>query len=136
MKTGKEVWDVEMADYKVGHAATVAPLVVKDKVIVGIAGGEYAIRGFLDAYDPQTGKRVWRSGRFPRRANRAARRGRPRAGSAAAAPTWVTGTYDPELNLIYWGTGNPNPDLDGDRPQGRQPLQRIARSRSTPTPAR
>ena len=60
MKTGKVVYDVELADYKMGYASTVAPLVVKDKLIVGIAGGEYANRGFLDAYDPATGKRIWR----------------------------------------------------------------------------
>src|SRR5262249_14714022 len=60
MKTGNPLWDVPIADYHQGYASTVAPLVVKDKVIVGIAGGEYAIRGFMDAYDPQTGNRLWR----------------------------------------------------------------------------
>ena len=59
-KTGKQVWDVKLADYQEGYASTVAPLIVKDKVIVGIAGGEYAIRGFLDAYDPKDGKQIWR----------------------------------------------------------------------------
>ena len=60
MKTGNVVFDVELADYKLGYSATVAPLVVKDKVIIGIAGAEYGIRGFIDAYDAQTGKRAWR----------------------------------------------------------------------------
>ena len=60
MKTGAVVWDATLEDYKTGYASTIAPLVVKDKVIVGVAGGEYGIRGFIDAYDAQTGKRAWR----------------------------------------------------------------------------
>jgi alcohol dehydrogenase (cytochrome c) len=115
MKTGKPVWDIELADYKQGYASTVAPLVVKDKLIVGIAGGEFAIRGFLDAYDPADGKRIWRFytvpgpgepgfETWPKEINTWERGG---------GPTWLTGTYDPELNLIYWGTGNPNPDFYG-----------------------
>ena len=59
-KTGAVLWDVVLEDYRVGYSATLAPLIVKDKVIVGISGGEYATRGFIDAYDPQTGKRIWR----------------------------------------------------------------------------
>lgn len=114
-KTGKQVWDVKLADYQQGYASTVAPLIVKDKVIVGIAGGEYAIRGFLDAYDPKDGKQIWRfwtvpapgepgSETWPKEIDSWARGG---------GPTWQTGTYDPDLNLIYWGTGNPNPDFYG-----------------------
>jgi alcohol dehydrogenase (cytochrome c) len=64
-KTGKVVWDIEMVDYKLGYAGTVTPLVVKDKLIVGIAGGEFANRGFLDAYDPTNGSRVWRFWTIP-----------------------------------------------------------------------
>ena len=60
MKTGAVVWDATLADYKTGHSSTIAPLVVKDKVIVGVAGGEYGIRAFIDAYDAETGKRAWR----------------------------------------------------------------------------
>ena len=114
-KTGKQVWDVKLADYQEGYASTVAPLIVKDKVIVGIAGGEYAIRGFIDAYDPKDGKQIWRfwtvpapgepgSETWPKEIDAWARGG---------GPTWQTGTYDAELNLIYWGTGNPNPDFYG-----------------------
>ena len=114
-RTGKAVWDVKLADYQQGYASTVAPLIVKDKVIVGIAGGEYAIRGFLDAYDPKDGKQIWRfwtvpapgepgSETWPKEIDSWARGG---------GPTWQTGTYDPDLNLIYWGTGNPNPDFYG-----------------------
>jgi alcohol dehydrogenase (cytochrome c) len=115
IKTGKPVWDIELADYTQGYASTVAPLVVKDKLIVGIAGGEFAIRGFLDAYDPIDGKRLWRFYTVPAP-------GEPGFDSwpkeidtwqRGGGPTWLTGTYDPELNLIYWGTGNPNPDFYG-----------------------
>jgi alcohol dehydrogenase (cytochrome c) len=119
MKTGSVVWDVVLEDYRKGYAATLAPLVVKDKVIVGISGGEYATSGFIEAYDPNSGARLWRFNTIPGP-------GEPgsetwpsadvmaRGGGAA----WVTGTYDPDLNLLYWGTGNPNPDFYGDDRQG------------------
>ena len=114
--TGTVQWEAELADYHVGYAATMAPLVVGDKVIVGISGGEYATRGFVDAYDPETGERIWRfhtipgpgepgSETWPQDAEILARGG---------GGTWMTGSYDPELDLIYWGTGNPNPDYYGD----------------------
>ena len=115
MKTGAVAWDVVLADYTIGYAATLAPLIVKDKVIVGISGGDYPTRGFIDAYEPQSGKRVWRFYTVPAP-------GEPgsdtwpgtdvvaRGGGGA----WVTGSYDPDLNLLYWGTGNPNPDYNGD----------------------
>jgi alcohol dehydrogenase (cytochrome c) len=120
IKTGKVVWETQIADYKVGYASTGAPLIVKDKIITGIAGGEFAIRGFLDAYDVNTGKQVWRfwtvpapgepgSETWPKEANSWERGG---------APTWLSGSYDPELNLVYWGTGNPNPDFYGDDRKG------------------
>ena len=113
--TGTVLWDVVLADYTVGYAATLAPLVVDDKVIVGISGGEYATRGFIDAYDPGTGARVWRHYTVPAQ-------GEPGsdswpAGTDAMArgggATWMTGTYDPALRTLYWATGNPNPDYYG-----------------------
>jgi alcohol dehydrogenase (cytochrome c) len=117
-KTGKLVWDVEMVDYKLGYAGTVTPLVVKDKLIVGIAGGEFANRGFLDAYDPADGKRIWRFWTIPGPGEPGSETWPPEVLKRGGAPTWVTGTYDPDLNLIYWGTGNPNPDWDGDSRPG------------------
>jgi alcohol dehydrogenase (cytochrome c) len=116
MKTGTVVWDVVLADYKIGYSATLAPLVIKDKVIVGISGSDYPTRGFLDAYDPKTGARIWRlytvpgagepgSETWPASVDVLARGG---------GGTWVTGSYDPQLNTLYWGTGNPNPDYYGD----------------------
>ena len=119
-KTGSVLWDIELADYKIGHSATVSPLVIKDKVIVGISGGDYPTRGFLDAYDPVTGKRIWRFYTVPGP-------GEPGSETWPAAPellarggggTWVTGSYDAETNTLYWGTGNPNPDYYGDDRKG------------------
>jgi alcohol dehydrogenase (cytochrome c) len=116
---GTVLWDVELADFKLGHAATVAPLVVKDKVIIGNAGGDMASRGFIDAYDAGTGARVWRFYTIPAAGEPGSETWSqpdvlPRGGGAA----WVTGSYDPELNLIYWGTGNPNPNYYGDDRKG------------------
>jgi alcohol dehydrogenase (cytochrome c) len=118
-RTGTVLWDVEMADYKVGYAATAAPLVVRDKVIVGISGGDFPTRGFLDAYDPRTGARLWRFYTVPAP-------GEPgsetwptsEAMARGGGATWVTGSYDPELNLLYWGTGNPSPLYYGENRKG------------------
>jgi alcohol dehydrogenase (cytochrome c) len=115
VNTGKERWDVTVADYKLGYSMTAAPLAVKDKIIVGISGGEFGIRGFLDAYDAKTGTQAWRFWTIPE----AGQPGNETWGSGDAwknggAGTWVTGTFDPELNLVYWGTGNPCPDYNGD----------------------
>ena len=118
MKTGKVIWDVELADFRHGYASTPAPLVVKDKLIVGIAGGEYANRGFLDAYEPETGKRVWRFWTVPAPGEPGSETWPEDVLERGGAPTWLTGTYDPELNTLYWGTGNPNPDWDGDSRPG------------------
>jgi len=113
-KTGRLLWDTEMIDYRTGYSGTHAPLVVKDKVLVGVAGGEYGIRGFIDAYDVATGERRWRfhtvagPGEFGRETW---------AGDSwktGGSSVWLTGSYDPELNLTYWGTGNPGPDWNGD----------------------
>ncbi len=110
-KTGKVVWDVELAKYQEGYAATGAPLLVKDKLIVGVAGGEYAIRGFLDAYDVKTGTRVWRFNTIPAPGEPGSETWPVESWERGGAPTWVSGSYDPELNTLYWGTGNPNPDF-------------------------
>ena len=114
---GNVLWDTTLADFKLGHAATLAPLVVKDKVIVGNSGGDMPTSGFIDAYDAKTGQRVWRFNTIPEPGQPGgdtwpAPGVVPRGGGAA----WVTGSYDPDLNLLYWGTGNPVPDYDiGDR---------------------
>jgi alcohol dehydrogenase (cytochrome c) len=118
-KTGGVLWDVVVEDFKVGYAVTQAPLIIKDKVIIGIAGGDIPTRGFIDAYDPNTGKRIWRFYTIPGLGEPGSETWSdpavlPRGGGA----TWQTGSYDPELNLIYWGTGNPNPDYYGEDRKG------------------
>jgi alcohol dehydrogenase (cytochrome c) len=118
MRTGKARWDAVVADYKIGSAITVAPLVVKDKVIVGVAGGEYGIRGLLDAYDAKTGQRVWRFWTTPGPGEPGRETWAGESWKTGGAPTWITGSYDPELNLVYWGTGNPGPDFDDDERAG------------------
>ena len=114
MRTGRVRWDVEVADYKAAYSITAAPLVVKDKVIVGIAGAEYGIRGFLDAYDAKTGKRAWRFWTVPGPGEPGNETWAGDSWKTGGAPTWVTGAYDPQANLVYWGTGNPGPDFVGD----------------------
>src|SRR5216684_4257517 len=115
MKTGAVAWDATLEDYSHGYASTLAPLVVKDKVIVGVAGGEYGIRGFLDAYDAQTGKRAWRFYTIPGPGEKGHETwGGGDAWKRGGGPTWVTGSYDPELNYIIWGVGNPSPDWNAD----------------------
>jgi alcohol dehydrogenase (cytochrome c) len=111
MKSGGVIYDIELADYKVGYSATIAPLVVKDKVIIGIAGAEYGIRAFIDAYDAHSGRRAWRFYTIPAPGEPGGDTWPPgdaylRGGGAV----WVTGTYDPEQNLLFFGTGNPGPD--------------------------
>lgn len=118
MRTGKVRWDSVVADYKIGYAITVAPLAVKDKVIVGVAGGEYGIRGLLDAYDAKTGRRVWRFWTVPGPGEPGHDTWEGESWKTGGVPTWITGSYDPELNLVYWGTGNPGPDYDGDEREG------------------
>jgi alcohol dehydrogenase (cytochrome c) len=108
-KTGKVRWIVEMADVKQGYWATEAPLVVKDHVIVGVGGDLDNLRMFLRSVDPETGKTQWTWYVTPPE-------GAP--GASTGGTTWMAGTYDPDLNLIYWGTGNPTPVLTGSNRPG------------------
>ena len=117
-RSGKLRWDSIVADYKQGYAITVAPLAVKDKVIVGVSGGELGIRGLLDAYDAKTGQRAWRFWTVPGPGEPGHETWEGDSWKVGGAPTWVTGTFDPELNLLYWGTGNPGPDYNGDEREG------------------
>jgi alcohol dehydrogenase (cytochrome c) len=117
-KSGTVMWDTVVADYKSGHSITVSPLAVKDKIIVGIAGGEYGVRGFLDAYDAKTGKQAWRFWTIPGPGEPGNDTWKGDSWKTGSAATWVTGAYDPQTNLIYWGTGNPGPDWNGDVREG------------------
>ncbi len=112
-RSGHLIWDIEFADSTKNYGATSAPLVVNDKVIVGPSGGDDAVRGFIAAFDPLTGKLVWRFWTIP---------GPGVFGNSSwpgqmylhgGGTTWMPGTFDPELNTLYWGTSNPSPDFDG-----------------------
>ena len=111
-RTGRELWEAPVADTMLGYTITAAPLVVKDKVIVGVAGGEFGIRGFLDAYDVKTGKRVWRFNTVPGPEETGHDTWAGDSWKTGSGATWLTGSYDPDLNLLYWTTGNPSPALN------------------------
>ena len=119
-KTGGLVWNAAVAGARpeAGYAFTLAPLVVKDKVIVGSAGGEYGVRGFLAAFDARTGKEAWRFATIPGPGERGHDTWAGDSWMHGGAPVWVTGSYDPDLNLTYWGIGNPGPDWNGDNRAG------------------
>jgi alcohol dehydrogenase (cytochrome c) len=113
-RSGRERWTVSAGDYKLGYSFTVAPLAIRGKVIVGTSGGEAGIRGFIDAYDAKTGARVWRFHTIPGPGEAGHETWLNDAWKTGGGSTWVTGSYDPELNLVYWGIGNPGPDWNGD----------------------
>ena len=113
-RTGNLLWDTEVAPHDSGYSKTAAPLIVKDKVVTGIAGGEFGIRGFIDAYDPATGEREWRTYVIPGPGEFGNDTWSDDSWKTGGAATWITGSYDADLNQIYWGTGNPGPDWNGD----------------------
>ena len=113
-KTGAVRWDVTVFDYTKGYSVTVAPLAVKDKIVLGMSGGEYGVRGFLDAYDAKTGKLAWRFWTIPSQGDPETKTWAGDSWKTGSGATWVTGSYDPDTNLLYWGTGNPGPDWNGD----------------------
>jgi len=119
-RNGKPNWDVSISKPDLGYSFTLAPLVVKDKVIIGPAGGEYGIRGFIAAFDAKSGKEAWRFNTIPGPGD--AGHDTWPAGSQAwergGGSIWVTGSYDPDLNLMYWGVGNPGPDWNADTRPG------------------
>jgi alcohol dehydrogenase (cytochrome c) len=108
-KTGKELWKTKVADYTLGHAITSAPLVANGVLLTGIAGGEYGTRGFVDGYDLNTGKKLWRFNTTAYGDEKGADTWPGETALRGGAPTWLTGAYDPELDLVYWGTGNGGP---------------------------
>ena len=117
--TGELVWDVEMADSYDHYGAIAAPLVVRDLVYFGISGGDTGLRGFLDAYHAETGELAWRFWTIPAPGEPGSETwGDPEILEKGCGATWLTGSYDSELDLLYWPTGNPCPDLNGDRRPG------------------
>ena len=113
-RTGNLLWDVEVAEHSSGYSKTAAPMIVKDKVVTGIAGGEFGIRGFIDAYDAATGELAWRAYTIPGPGEFGNDTWSGDSWKTGGSATWITGAYDPDLNLVYWGTGNPGPDWNGD----------------------
>ena len=112
-KTGAVVWDVVAADYRTGHSFTVAPLAVKGLIVIGISGGEYGVRGFIDAYDADTGERKWRFYTVPGPGEPGHESWEGDSWKVGGAPAWNTGTYDAVTNQIFWPTGNPAPSNRG-----------------------
>ncbi len=117
-KGGRPLWNVEVADARLGYSITMAPLVVKDKVIVGVGGGEFGIRGFVAAYDAKTGRQAWRFDTVPGPGEPGHDTWQGDAWRHGGASVWVTGSFDPDLNLTYWGVGNPAPDWNPDQRPG------------------
>jgi alcohol dehydrogenase (cytochrome c) len=116
--TGEILWDTQIIDYRDGYAATSAPLVVGDLAVIGIAGGEFGIRGFFDAYDIGTGERVWRHYTVPTVGEPGVETWEGTSYETGGAPTWTTGAWDEESNTLFWTTGNPAPDWNGDEREG------------------
>jgi alcohol dehydrogenase (cytochrome c) len=117
-KTGKANWNVPVGDPKLGYSLTMAPLIVKDKVLVGVGGGEYGIRGYVAAFDARTGKEVWRFYTVPAPGEPGGETWKGDAWKTGGGSIWLTPSYDPELNLTYWGVGNPGPDWNPDQRPG------------------
>jgi alcohol dehydrogenase (cytochrome c) len=109
MKTGKQIWSTKSGDAKDGIAMTGAPLIASGVLITGMAGAEYGSRGYVEGYDPNDGKRLWRFYTVPRPGEPGAKTWPDDAATASGGSSWTTGTYDPELDLVFWGIGNPAP---------------------------
>ena len=117
-KTGLPLWETKMAETGEGFSATMAPLALKDKIIAGISGGEFGARGFIDAYDPASGKRLWRFYTIPGPGEFGHESWSGDSWKTGGGATWMTGTYDPDTDTLFWGVGNPSPDLNGDVRKG------------------
>ncbi|MFZ0145542.1 MAG: PQQ-dependent dehydrogenase, methanol/ethanol family [Candidatus Sulfotelmatobacter sp.] len=113
-RSGNLIWDVAYADWNKNYGATSAPLVVKDKILVGTSGGDDGVRGFVAAFDALTGKLAWRFWTIPGPGEFGSESWPGKLYLHGGGTTWMPGTYDPQLNTIYWGTSNPSPDFDGD----------------------
>ena len=110
-KTGKEVWRTKSEDPKNGYSMTVAPLVANGVVIAGVSGAEFGVRGYLEGFDAQTGRSLWRTYTIPERGQKGSETwpADKESWKTGGGSTWVTGSYDPELDLVFWGVGNPAP---------------------------
>jgi alcohol dehydrogenase (cytochrome c) len=115
-KTGEIVWDRTVEDYRSGYTMTIAPLVVDGKVMVGVSGAEYGVRGFIQAFDAESGDVLWKSFMIPAPGEPGSETWPADTWMHGGASVWVTGSYDPELDLTYWGTGNGGPWMGDARP--------------------
>ncbi len=116
-KTGKVAWEAKVEDWKTGYYMTMAPLIVKGKVLVGVAGGEFGVRGFIEAFDADTGKPAWKTYTIPAPGEPGSDTWqKPDTWKTGGASTWMTGNYDPATNVVYWGTGNGSPWFGDQRP--------------------
>jgi len=115
-KTGKVVWDQAVEDYKKGYYMTLAPLVAKGKIIVGVSGGELGIRGFIQALDAKTGSTAWKTYTIPAPGEPGSETWKGDTWKTGGVSIWITGTYDPALNITYWGTGNAAQWIGDQRP--------------------
>jgi alcohol dehydrogenase (cytochrome c) len=113
-RTGQLLWETQIADSRQGYSITSAPLALKDKIIVGVSGGEFGARGFVEAYDPASGKRLWRFETVPAPGEFGHETWKGDSWQHGGSPTWLTGSYDPDLDTLYWTVGNPGPDIDAD----------------------
>jgi alcohol dehydrogenase (cytochrome c) len=114
--TGRVAWETAVADYRSGYYMTLAPLAARGKIMVGVSGGERGIRGFVAALDAETGEETWRAYTIPGPGEPGNDTWPGESWRTGGAPVWITGTYDPELNQTYWGTGNPGPWVGDARP--------------------
>ena len=121
-KTGKEIWTTTVADNSQGYYMSLAPLVVGSTVMIGASGGEFGVRGFIAAYDVENGRERWKTYMVPAPGEPGSETW-PKGDQwkTGGGSVWVTGNYDPETNLAFWGTGNGGPWMGDQRP-GRQPI--------------
>jgi len=113
-RTGRLLWETQVADTMVGYTITSSPLALRDKIITGVSGGERGANGFIDAYDSATGKRLWRFNTIPGPGDFGHETWKGESWQHGGGPTWLTGSYDPDSDTLYWTTGNPSPGHDGE----------------------
>jgi alcohol dehydrogenase (cytochrome c) len=117
-RTGAPLWEVQVADTMLGYSLTSAPLALKDKIVTGISGGEYGIVGFIEAFDPATGRKLWHLNSIPSPGELGNETWSGESWKHGAGGMWITGSYDAELNTLYWAVGNPGPDINGEVRKG------------------
>jgi PQQ-dependent dehydrogenase (methanol/ethanol family) len=113
-RTGLPLWEVQVADPRQGYSITSQPLALRDRIIVGAGGGEFGARGFVEAYDPASGKRLWHFDTVPGPGEFGHETWKGDSWQHGGSPTWLTGSYDPESDTLFWTVGNPGPDIDAD----------------------